>query len=554
MGGRIVSNFVIQTAHPDHPAACDHAYPVTRYRDEVLFVSFLKKIFLKQIFLLSNESKNCYCVGMIKKIYCLITVVTLLTACSKTVCSNLDEERYVAASNDVQTAYDSIELPDRPLTLNDIIELAWQNNLDAKVKELDYLVQREVATREAFKMLPQYTFNGEYSHRNPNSAASSILLVGGGSTPFPPQLGQQNTVRRFDVTLTWNFLDFGVAYYRSLQEQNREISLCMQYQRIKQNLIVEVFKSYWKAITAKKASEDARAVLELAASLKIAFEKQIEDRMISQVQGLRVEDQIVSIQLKLYNFDLLYDTARSELAALMGLPADVCFELAPANFIEMPELEDICQLEEAALLNRPELFAADMDVKISAGDVHAALLQILPSPEGLFGYNRNIDRFLLHHNWTIVGLRAAWNLLSIPQHIYDVRTTEMGLEKTKEARLALSVGILAQVHLAYLKYLDASRSYKLHQSLSDVRDRLLTATQGTYDAGEFNIADLLTAQSEALTGEIDALQSYGDLRLALEQVNNTIGIPLYYNSDMPPVLEIPAEVPLFCNSDSLNGD
>ena len=338
------------------------------------------------------------------------------------------------------------------------------------------------------------------------------------------------------------------------QEQEKAISQYMQYIRIKQNLIVEVYKSYWKAITARKAADDSRAVLELAATLQEAYQRQIDDRIISQVQGLRVEDQIVAIQLKLYNFDLLYDTARAELAALMGMPADVCFDLAPADFSPIPDIDDVCELEEAALMNRPELYAADMDVNISCDDVKAAMIQILPSPQLFDGYHRNIDRFLLHHNWTYVGIIAAYNLLSLPQHIYDVRSTQMELEKSKEARLALSVGILAQVHLSYLKYLDASRSYKLHQSQFDVRDRLLVATKGTFENGEFNIADLLTAESEALTGEIDALQAYGDLRLAVEQINNTIGLPLYYNSDVPPMLVDPEELLSICSNDTYNGD
>lgn len=479
----------------------------------------------------------------------LAALALTCTGCHYDSNPDIDDFRETSLQEDMDVIFDGIPRFLAPLTLEEIYELASSRNLNILVKQLEYEIQTELVTRERFGMLPDIKSHFESLIRNRNTASSSESLVPG-VPPAPLSISSQKHQWRWDYALVWNYVDFGLSFLRSRQEHNRAMKVQFEYQRIQQNLLVDITREYWKAQTAKLARKKSKIILEKAKVQQAAIQKQLEAKIISEIQGLRSEGQLLTYQSQFQFYDKEYHTALSELALLMGLPPCVEFEIADVVAFEVDAcLDDICELESLALYNRPELFSDDAEELIQRDEARAAVLQMYPGVDLFTGHNHDSNRFLLFNHWIQAGTRAAYNLLDWPRHLQESRAAEGRILLAKNNRLLMSVSVMTQVHLAYSVYLDNLESYKLAKSIEDISTRLLRAAQSEQRQGKLHDADVLKYEIDLLEGQISSLKQYGEVQNSLEQLNNAMGLPLYYvNSRAYGVLEdtppLPATKPL----------
>ncbi len=436
----------------------------------------------------------------------------------------------------------------KTLTLLEIIDLATYNNLDLFVKQREWAIQHEKATGEKLKTLPSYTFSGEHSWRNKSTASFSVdATTGQVSTsvdpitgaPLPPgSIGSEQRVNRYDLTAAYNLVDFGVSYFRARQERHREASTSFQFERQRQNIVLNVFKAYWKGLAAKYGIDQAREIIENSRTYQDKIDKQVKGRNIPRIQGLRSELQLVNMRLRFGQYEGKYREAKAELAALMGLPPYFEFDLADVDLnTAIVELEELDQLGKLALTNRPELYATDAEERIFDEEAKAAMIQMFPSLSIFLGRNFDADRFLIHHYWTLSGARVAWNLLALPQRWYDHKVAYGRKQMTKDSRLALTVGVLTQLHIAAITYKDSLKKYENIQEIVKINKGMLASAITERQYGEFDDIDLINFRADSLESEVNALQAYGETQIALELVNNSIGIPLYYKNLPHPTTE-----------------
>lgn len=229
-------------------------------------------------------------------------------------------------------------------------------------------------------------------------------------------------------------------------------------QRQSQNLIFEVVNAYWQVIAAQNAMKESKSLLELSAKQQKALKQQVLDRNLSQIQGLKLESQLIDIQMRLNKFQGDYDESKRKLALVVGLSPSEYFELAPMEIVDVDcRVNDIEELENLALSNRPELYTTRMDEQI-VGEV------------------------------------------------------------------------LSQVHLAFSKYQDALENYRLMKEQADVQNRLVFAARKSTEYGEYSYTDLIPIEMNAVISKIDALKANVALRSTVELLNNSVGIPLYFNT------------------------
>ncbi len=461
----------------------------------------------------------------------MVTAATLLSSCNCPDYSNMCAIRQANSQTDLDVLYSDVDLPNRPLTYDDIIDITMQRNLNMAVKAQEYAIQQEITTRQRFRMLPGIKFNFEQSGRNENTASSSQSLQPG-VPPAPLSISSQQYVQRWDMNLVWNLLDFGLSYYRHRQECNRTMIAQLEYQRLKQNTIVDVSRQYWKGIASKMAMEDSRSLIDKSELQQSNIRRQMESKVISEIQGLRNENQLINIHAQLQGYEKEYHSAKYELAILMGLPPSIDFELASVSNLRTDTIVgNLDELEQYALLNRPELFSADLDEKIRVDEVKAAILQMFPGVELFGGPYHDSNSFLLFNNWLAAGVRATWNLLDSPGFAQEKIIGDKRICLARKNRLQLSVGIMAQVHLAYHVYQDNLVSYMLAKDLESTNKRLLFAAQNEQKQGKLHEADIIKYEAELLFSQINTLKAYGEMENALEQLNNAIGMPQYFRNE-----------------------
>lgn len=471
-----------------------------------------------------------------KKSCLAVLIVVNLTAC-RSGPWEADMIRYNNLQRDMKRLYD-IPPPPPQMDLTDIIDMALERNLSTRIKLYEYAVQHELATGEALKMLPSLIVNGDVSWRNRNTGSSSESLVPG-IPPAPPSISSEQNVHRYDITAIFNLLDFGLSFLRSRQESNKARTMNLEYARLQQNLIVDVSKQYWRAVAAKRALEGSKNIQRTLNRQIFIIEKLIDRRIISELNGLRNENQLINLKIIFQHYEKEFHEAMTSLKQFMGLPSSFDFEIVYAETAPIDiGCYNICELEEIALFNRPELKIGDLEEKIARDDIYAAILQMLPNGEGFLGDFFDGNRFLIFNHWLIMGARATWNLLAFPRRWYEKCAGEYRVELARQNRLNLSIGVITQVNLAYLDYLDNLEQYQLSDQLRRVNERLLKAAKNEVRFGSIHPADLVKFEADALLAEVDALKSYGELQYSLEQLNNALGLPFFFNKENEEIEEM----------------
>lgn len=461
---------------------------------------------------------------------CVILLsVGVLVGCSKSN-DEMTKLRLEHARKDFLSLNKPVSLPDRPLILEDLIAFALNRNLDLLSLQKEYEIQQEVESGEKLSLLPSLNMNSEWSTRDSDSGSRAKSLVTGLTSTGSSTSSEKNVTRR-DFSVVWGLLDFGLSYYRSRQETNKTYIVEQRYKRLRQNLILDVIQAYWKAIIAQKAVQGAQSIVKLAVERQENLQKQIERQTISEIEGLENEERLIEMQIRLQTFQSDLYSAKAELASLLGVSPGIDFQISEneGNFVQKIDLE-VEDLEEAALLSRPELFIQDLEEQVDADEIRARMISYFPNAQlfGRFDYDRN--QFLINNGWYTMGLRAAWSLLSYPRYVNNKKIKAKKQVFQKQTRQSLSIGILTQVRLAYLIHKNAIKQYKLAQDLYSVKTRLLEAVKKGERLGEYGGSEILRLEAEALFSKINALTANAEMQISLERVNNSIGKPLYFSS------------------------
>lgn len=464
----------------------------------------------------------------ILKIHFFICICLLVFSSCMRTSSNLERIRVENADSDWnRLMMNEPPINDIPLTLDQILCIVLERNLDLLVKEKEYEYQYELATGAKLKMIPPLVMTGEISGRDRNTGMSSQSLVPG-IPPAPPSISQDEHVNRRDLTFTWNLLDFGISYYRARQAADKAIITEMEYLRLRQRLIQDTVEAYWKAQAAMLGLTESQNLIIEANQFMTFINTQIKNQVVSKDKALSQEKQILRQEVQIQLYEKEYHKAMLDLAKLMGYPF-ASFALLPEETgeidIELPSTE---VLEQLALQNRPELFGLDMQDISVINEAKVALLQIFPSLSLFAGRFNDTNSFLIFNHWIVAGLRYSWNLLAIPYHMQDFLSELQHHKAVEYERLAVSIGILTQVNLAWLEYQDTKQEYRLVEQLADVNKEILQAAKMREEVGEISALELLIDYKyDALLSKVEALRAYGYLKSAIEQINTSIGIPFY---------------------------
>ncbi|MBB63803.1 MAG: hypothetical protein CMO81_01940 [Waddliaceae bacterium] len=485
----------------------------------------------------------------------LVTVALISLAGCQAYVPDLAGTRAENSAEDLEKIYNGVSVPDHPITLDEIIQLSLHQNLEIRMQQQELAIQHEIKTAEKLKMLPSLTVNGELSYRDKSTASVSESAIDG--TPASiASISTDQTQKKYDITAAWSILDFGLSYYRHRREQNRTLLLKLQHQRLQQNLVFDIVRAYWRTIVARKAAEGAELLIELAAQTQVDLRRQIERKIVSEIEGLTNENRLIDMQIKLAIFKNEYNSAKSELAQFMGLSRDSEFELAAAELLPVGQIAvGLGELELEAVQNRPELFAQDVEEQIQLDDVKATLLRMFPNLNLFGALNGNGDSHLVNSNWLSVGAKTTWNLLSIPSILKEKNAIEERAELVRRTRLQESVAVLTQVHLAFINHLDTVEQYRLAKDLYAVKTRLLEAAKKEQAQGVFHGADILEFEVETLFAKINTLKAYAELQVGLERLGNSVGIPLKYlreGGDIATLGEVPTYTSTIAGADDIH--
>ena len=403
---------------------------------------------------------------------------------------------------DMEKIFSRQEPISQPLTIHDVMARVLKYNLDNKLKVMESaLAQRQVDVAD-MSLLPRMATTAGYVSRS-NESASSSKSITTGRQSLETSTSQDQFRQTADLTMAWNILDFGVSYVGALQQRDRALVAEERRRKVAHNILQDVRNVYWRAVAAERlqgridpllrridgALRDSRAINEM--------------KLTSPVDALTYQKQLLQTRQQLLNLQKELQVAKSQLATLMDLPPSTDAPLAAPKRSEQsaPNIRlDPEKIEEVALLRRPELVEEAYQARIGANETRKAMLRMLPGIELSVGVNFDSNSYLLYNRWADYGARAVWNLFNVFTGPSNIRLAEAQESFIETRRLALSMAVLTQSRVAWLRYRQSLDGWKVAREIERV-ERGLAA----------QMRDEVAAQRR---GELAALQSAFDALLA----------------------------------------
>lgn len=425
-------------------------------------------------------------------------------------------------SHDRETMFKDQEPVKSPVTLEEAMARGIKYNLEHRLKIMETALSLRQTDLMTFDMLPRLVASAGYAERDSYNASSS-MNVSTGLQSLAPSTSQDKGHFNSDLTLTWNILDFGVSYFQAKQQADRTHIMKERRRKTIHTIMQQIRQAYWLALGAQQLEGRFDPLLkevETALRDSTSIEQQ---KLRPPLETLNYRKTLLEIikQLEVFRDELAQ--AKPRLASLINLPPGQSFTLDVASLKIPKGPEAVNYLEIRALLQRPELLEADYNERISVFETRKAIARMLPGIELSFGGHSDNNSFLVNQQWIEGGARLTWNLMNLisgPGQ-YKIATSQVEMAQTQ--RLALSVAILTQVHVAYQNFYSKKRQYELSEQLLDVDARIHEQTMNQTKSGSQSRLNEIRTSSSALMSEYRNYQQYASLQGACGQIIATLG-------------------------------
>ena len=412
------------------------------------------------------------------------------------------------------------------LSLKECIAMALSNNLELKVMGIEEDVAKEMRTAEMLGMLPELNISDSFTGRSNTPASSSKKVADSGMT-YGYSTSQDRNVNYFNIDLALSVVDFGLAYFNTQQARDRVMIREQRTRRARQNLTFDVVKAYFQVAAAQRAIKITTGLLEDCRSRYQLIEKLSKSRAITPFRAFDETKRFVEMEKRLTNYIRSYENSCVELRSLLGMHPGGKILVDDAYLNQVPKFEfpEIELMEQIALLERPELYEIDMQKHVNVLECRKEIVKMFPNVRLFYDFVNSNNSFLYHASWYELGIRAAYNLLKLPQHIkqYQAYSAQVDAEETRT--FSLAIGIMAQVRIAHANLISVKERYeidnKVYTAYSKNLKWALTSKKLTGDLSNLELDHMRLATAET---EIERLMSLGNVYVAYFRILNCIGL------------------------------
>jgi len=416
----------------------------------------------------------------------------------------------------------------KPISFNEALARSFKYNLDYRLKLMESALSQGLADVATYDMLPNLLTSAGYTSRNNLSGSRSFDIVDGKAvdrTPPSYSGGQDQQRRTASAEFSWNILDFGVGYYRAKQKANEVMIAEERRRRVVQNILSDVRSAYWRAVGAQRLAREADRLME---RVRLALEKSREAEaqgLLSPKESLTYQRLLLDAVSLLSSRRIELDFAKRELAALMNVTPGTDFTVTEEVEAElMPVPINIAELEELALVNRPELRQEDYQVRITAAEARKQMLYLLPNLSLNVGAQYDSNQYLYKNNWVDASARISFNLFRALGIADTERAQEAQLQTDTTRRMALSMAILTQVRVAIERYRLALNELELAKESNQVDQRMAAYTRAALTANAESELEVIRAETRSLNSEFQRYAAYASAQAAFGRIYNSVGL------------------------------
>lgn len=451
--------------------------------------------------------------------------VTALVAGCATTSEPVSEEERKAGIEALNRLFSEQEQISQPLSMSDAMARAIKYNIDHRVKLMEKAMARTDIDVARMDLLPRIVASAGWSKRSNENASSSESIITGQESLEPSRSSDRDQFLA-DATLVWNLLDFGVSYVTAQQKADQVLVIDEQRRKAVQNIIGDVRAAYWKAHSAQNLGPQLDQLITEIESALERSQKLQEQGLQSRGTAARYQERLVVALRQMWRARLDLEAGRIDLARLMNLSPGTEFTLEPSkDDLLLPEISNTAaDVEEQALTSRPELRVEDYNARIHQREVKKAMLRMLPGLEVELGAHYDDNPFLVNSSWTNYGVRVTWNIFNLLSGPAYKAEAEAHVEIDQLRRMAQSMAVLTQVHLAYETHRLAMVNFQLSNEVAAVTQRINEQVRVQREAGGSDELSQIRARARAIVAQLQRDQAFAELQNAVSRIQSSIGI------------------------------
>ena len=475
--------------------------------------------------------------SFILKLFICIPLLLFLSSCGSRTPTGLDQETIKSQS---KKDYDELKAGTenivKEIDLYQAIAIGIKHNRNLRIQMMESALSQGQIDVVKFDMLPQFAANAGYKHLSQFPGSTSLAIsdkeTGPGVLGDDPSytISSERNQRTGEYGFTWNALDFGLSYVRAGQQADRYLISKELERKAIQNLTREIIYAYWKTISADYLLDQINPLMEKVNSALEDMEY-IETLLLSSpMDALLYQKELLDVAQILDTQQRALMDARVELAGLMGLLPDEKYVLVhtaqPLTELRM----DLKRQEETALFSRPELLEIAYQERVNAKEARARMLSLFPSLRFDANWTYDSNKYLYNKNNFEYGALLGVNLLNVFQLGNNSEINELNEKIIKEQRLALSMTILSQVHIANINYAQTLREYSNARQYLEVSQRINDLISNAQKISRFGELEIIREEASLLVAKLRNDIAFAELQYSLGSLYSSVGMNFVPNN------------------------
>ena len=476
-------------------------------------------------------------ISFLLKLLISISLLLFLTNCGSRTPTGLDQETVKSQS---KKDYDELKAGTenivKEIDLYQAIAIGIKHNRNLRIQMMESALSQGQIDVVKFDMLPQFAASAGYKHLSQFPGSTSLAISD--RETGPAELGEdpsytissERNQRTGEYGFTWNALDFGLSYVRAGQQADRFLISKELERKAVQNLTREIIYAYWKTISADYLLDQINPLMDKVNSALEDMEY-IETLLLSSpMDALLYQKELLDVAQILDTQQRALMDARVELAGLMGLLPDEKYVLVhtaqPLTELRM----DLKRQEETALFSRPELLEVAYQERINAGEARARMLSLFPSLRFDANWTYDSNKYLYNKGNFEYGALLGVNLLNVFQSFNNSEINELNEKIIKEQRLALSMTILSQVHIANINYAQTLREYSNARQYLEVSQRINDLISNAQKISRFGELEVIREEASLLVAKLRNDIAFAEMQYSLGSLYSSVGMNFVPNN------------------------
>ena len=407
------------------------------------------------------------------------------------------------------------------------IALAIENNKDIKIKLFETALANQQLEDIKFDMLPSMSADAGYTGSEKYQSSTSATVGSNdtaGSKGSSFSTSRTKDVFEQNVGFAWNALDFGLSYIRAGQSADRYLIAKEIEKKSTNNIAKEVIQAYWNALSAQKLIKKYDPLIKKV-NQALGDSRKIEEMLLQKpMDALLYQKELLDIKRALISQRQTLINAKITLGGLMGLLPNQEYNLVktskPINILDMK----LKNMERHALINRTELLENRYQERISLAETKAGIRSLLPSFNLNASYTSSSNNYLQNKQNFEYGSSIGANLLNVFRAPSIKKVNEANTAIIREQRLALSMAVLSQVHLANIDFQMSMEEYETADRYYSVSKKIANQVRNAQKIARFGDLEMIREDASSLVAELRKDIAFAKMQYSVAQVYTSVGV------------------------------